>query len=82
MKILKFFQPNCAPCVAVDNFLKDQGVEYTSIDVTKDAKKAAECEIGFGVPVVLLFDGDNEVKRSYKYNPAELEEILSLYKAG
>ncbi|MEK1828929.1 glutaredoxin domain-containing protein [Priestia megaterium] len=39
MKILKFFQPNCAPCVAVDNFLKDQGVEYTSIDVTKDAKK-------------------------------------------
>ncbi|MCP1191377.1 thioredoxin [Priestia flexa] len=84
MEILKFYQPSCTTCVPVSNYLEDQGVEVTSYNVmdSEGAKKAAELKIGYGVPVVILMDGDKEIKRTLKYNPAELEEIVNLYKAA
>ncbi|MFE4029340.1 glutaredoxin domain-containing protein [Priestia sp. YIM B13551] len=84
MEILKFYQPRCTTCVPVSNFLDAQGVEVTSYNVMEKegAEKATELNIGYGVPVVILLDGDKEIKRTYKYNEEELEEIVSLYKAA
>lgn len=78
MELLKFYNDGCGPCIAVDNFLKDQGVDYTPVNVAKEPAKAAEYNIGFSVPVVILMDGEQEVMRSRGYNGGQLEEMVSI----
>jgi thioredoxin 1 len=77
MKLLKLYQPDCPPCIAVENFLQDQGVEYQSVNVQEEPEAAME----FGVmstPVIILFDDEGkEVQRSRGFNGAELEEMVS-----
>lgn len=79
MEILKFYQPGCAPCQRVENYLNDKGVNHTSIDVTKDPAKAVENDIGFGVPVVILKKDGEEILRTRGFNEEELEAIIDLY---
>lgn len=78
MQLIKFYKDGCAPCVRVDNFLKDLEADFTSINVMKDPAKAAEYNIGFSVPVVILMDGEQEVKRVAGFNQAILEEMVSI----
>lgn len=33
-----YSKPNCGGCVLVENWFKENGVEYTKIDVTQDRK--------------------------------------------
>lgn len=75
MKIVKFYQNSCNPCKMVDEFLQREGVVYTSINVEEQPGEAAKHMV-MGVPVVLLKDGDQVLKRTVGYKPAELEEIL------
>lgn len=77
MKLIKLYQPNCRPCAFVDNFLKDTGVEYESINVVENTEKAVEFGIMATPVTILLDDQGNEVKRSSGFNPAELEELIS-----
>lgn len=78
MHLVKFYKDNCGPCTRVDNYLKDQEVQFVSINAIKEPKKAAAFKIGMSVPVVLLMDGDEEVKRINGFNEAVLEEMISL----
>jgi thioredoxin 1 len=77
MKLLKLYQPNCRPCVFVENFLQDRGVEYQSINVQEEPEAAVEFGI-MSTPVVVLCDDEGkEVKRSSGFNPPELENLIS-----
>lgn len=83
-QIIKFERENCNPCVTVSNFLEDQGVEYISIDVEKNPKKAIEFKV-MSTPMTFLVEGDFDpdvkfegevLKSSRGFNSGELEEMI------
>lgn len=78
MNLVKIYKDGCVPCVRVSNFLQDQGVDYVDINVMKEPEKAMAYNIGFSVPVLILMDGEEEVKRVSGYNEAVMEEMISL----
>lgn len=77
MTLLKFYRNNCSPCSMVDNYLKEKGVSYKSVNVEEDPELATQYGLT-SVPVtILLDDKGNEVKRSIGFKPNELEELIS-----
>lgn len=77
MKLIKLYQPNCRPCVFVENFLKDQGVKYESVNVQENPDVAAEYGIMATPVTILLDDKGEEVQRSSGFNSEELEDMIS-----
>ncbi|WP_108490823.1 thioredoxin family protein [Bacillus velezensis] len=75
MKLIKLEQPNCNPCNMVSNYLNEVGVEYEIVDVTQEPEVAAQFEV-MGVPVTILLNEQEEVKRSVGFKPKELDELL------
>ncbi|MBG0967602.1 glutaredoxin family protein [Bacillus sp. SRB3LM] len=82
MEIIKFGLNGCGPCVTVERFLKDEGVDFTSVNVEEEPAMAAEHDVLFSVPVVILKDGDKEIMRTSGYNPGQLGEIIDLYQGA
>lgn len=76
MRLIKLEQPNCNPCKMVSNYLNDAGVEYETVDVTQKPEVAAQFEV-MGVPVTILLNEQEEVKRSVGFKPEELDELLN-----
>lgn len=77
MTLLKFYRNNCSPCSMVDNYLKEKGVSYKSVNVEEDPELATQYGLT-SVPVtILLDDKGNEVKRSIGFKPNELQELIS-----
>ncbi|MDV5127057.1 thioredoxin family protein [Bacillus amyloliquefaciens] len=75
MRLIKLEQPNCNPCKMVSNYLNEAGVEYETFDVTQKPEVAAQFEV-MGVPVTILLNEQEEVKRSVGFKPEELDELL------
>ncbi|UZD72316.1 thioredoxin family protein [Bacillus siamensis] len=75
MRLIKLEQPNCNPCKMVSNYLNDAGVEFETVDVTQNPEVAAQFEV-MGVPVTILLNEQEEVKRSIGFKPNELDELL------
>lgn len=76
-QLIKLEQPNCRPCSMVSEFLVNNGVTYTTYDVTEKPEKAAEYGV-MSVPVtILLDDNGKELQRSIGCNYGELEEMIS-----
>ncbi|QHM88893.1 thioredoxin family protein [Bacillus velezensis] len=75
MRLIKLEQPNCNPCKMVSNYLEQAGVEYEVVDVTQKPEVAAQFEV-MGVPVTILLNEQEEVKRSIGFKPNELDELL------
>lgn len=77
MMLLKFYRNNCSPCSMVDNYLKEKGVSYKSVNVEEDPELATQYGLT-SVPVTILLDNEgNEVKRSIGFKPNELEQLIS-----
>jgi thioredoxin 1 len=77
MKLIKLYQPNCRPCVFVENFLQDQGVKYESVNVQENPEVAAEFGI-MATPVTILLDDNGvEVQRTTGFNPVDLKDMVS-----
>ena len=36
MKVYKFYSPTCGPCKVLEKNLQESGIEYESIDITKE----------------------------------------------
>lgn len=76
-KLIKLEKTNCVPCTMVSNYLDENHVEYTKIDVMDSPEVAAQYDIAT-VPVVILLDNEgNEIGRSMGYNPHALEELIN-----
>ncbi|ASZ03861.1 MULTISPECIES: thioredoxin family protein [Bacillus] len=75
MRLIKLEQPNCNPCKMVSNYLNEAGVEYETFDVTQKPEVAAQFEV-MSVPVTILLNEQEEVKRSVGFKPEELDELL------
>lgn len=77
MKLLKLEQPNCRNCGIVGQFLSNQGVEFETVDVSKNPDMAVKYDI-MSTPVVILLDeSGEEVERSAGFNPGQLEEMIN-----
>ena len=76
-KLIKLEKTNCVPCTMVSNYLDDNHIEYTKINVMDSPEVAAQYDIAT-VPVVILLDNEgNEIDRSMGYNPPALEELIN-----
>ena len=55
-KVVLFVSPTCKWCVTAKNYFKQNNIKFKQIDITKDAKAAADCERHGcrGVPAVLI----------------------------
>ena len=55
-KVVLFTSPTCKWCTVAKNYFKANGIKFKNIDITKDAKAAADCQKHGcrGVPVILV----------------------------
>lgn len=67
MKLYKFYADWCAPCKrispAVKKFCDDEGIELVEINVEDLNEQELEGYKVRCVPTLVMYDGDNEVKR-------------------
>ena len=66
MAITVYQYPNCSTCKKALAWLKDQGIEYRSVDIVKSPPPAAELDRArkaAGVPVKKLFNVSGESYR-------------------
>lgn len=74
IKLIDFYSPNCAPCLALKKELEGiENVEY--INVMEDFDKALEYNVRKSPTVIILKDGV-EINRFVGVKPKE--EILTL----
>ena len=53
--VVLFTSPSCVWCSRAKAFFKNKGIKFKTIDVTKDAKAAMDCQRKCrGLPVVLI----------------------------
>lgn len=77
MKLLKLYKPSCSPCKEVENYLKDNHVEYTDINVFEDMDTAIKYGVMSAPVTILLNNEGEEVARVNGYNPPALEELIN-----
>ena len=55
-KVVVFVSPSCKWCTAAKQYLTKQKIKFKTIDITKDAKAAKDCERHGckGVPALLI----------------------------
>ena len=55
-KVVLFTTPSCKWCTTAKRHLKDNGIKFKTIDITKDQKAATDCQKHGcrGVPVYLI----------------------------
>lgn len=75
-KIIKFEKKDCNPCAMVSDLLDKSGVEYEKVNPFDNPELAVKHKIR-SVPTVILFDHEEELKRSVGFKPEELQEIMN-----
>lgn len=74
MKLIVVSQTTCAPCKILKNYLKNEEIPFTEINVTEKPKYIEEFSIS-STPVTILMDEDEEVARVNGFNPDEILEL-------
>ena len=80
MKVYKFFSPTCGPCKVLEKNLQASGIEYESIDITKDENEdlITKYEI-MTIPTLIGVDKDgNAVLRNKGI--LSTEDIIKYFK--
>lgn len=77
-KLIKFSRPSCTPCKILSLHLASEGVEYEEVNVEEDPLKAQQFGISGGLPVLVLFDGETEVNRTFGFNPSNTSDVDDL----
>jgi len=76
-KVKIYSTPTCTYCVILKKYLKDKGVEYEDVDISKDIeaqKRMIEKTKQMGTPVVEIDEG----KFIIGFNKEEIDKALSL----
>ena len=73
--IVKFEKENCNPCKQVSEFLDKKFVEYEKVNPFDSPELAVKYKIR-SVPTVILFEHDQELRRTVGFKPEELKEIM------
>lgn len=84
MKVIKFGKPDCAPCQAVEKFLKASGVDYLSVNPfeTEEFDLLIKHNVKT-VPITVLVDEKGEeLQRKAGFNEAALTHLIETYKSN
>ena len=76
-KIIKFEKNDCNPCAMVSDLLDKKGIEYERINPFDNPGIAVKYKIR-SVPTVILFEENEEIKRTIGFKPEEINEIISM----
>lgn len=80
MKLIKFEKPGCEPCIQLDQYLKDKGVEPDKkVNPYEDVEMAIQYNVNHVPTLVLLSDAGIEVKRvvgGVERNPKRVEDLI------
>jgi len=75
-KITIYSTPTCTYCVQLKNFLKENDIKYTDIDVSRDQKKAHEMIEKSGQMGVPVSDINGEI--IIGFNKERIKKLLGL----
>jgi thiol-disulfide isomerase/thioredoxin len=59
MKVYKFYSPTCGPCKVLEKNLQESGIEYESIDITKEESDELVAKYSIMSIPTLIGVGDN-----------------------
>lgn len=59
MKVYKFYSPTCGPCKVLEKNLQESGIEYESIDITKEENDELVTKYNIMSIPTLIKTGDN-----------------------
>lgn len=76
MYIVVVSQNGCNPCQMVKNFIKNEDIEFTEVNISTDSDAIEKYGV-MSTPVTILFDGDEEIARVVGYNPPDIETLIS-----
>ena len=76
-KIIKFEKNDCNPCAMVSDLLDKKGIAYESIHPFDNPEMAVTYKRR-SVPPVILFEENEEIKRTIGFKPEEINEIISM----
>ena len=80
MKIYKFFSPTCGPCKVLETNLQASGLEYESIDITKEENEELVSKHKI-MSVPTLIGADNEGNGILRYKGIlSTEDIIKYFK--
>ena len=75
MELIVLSQTTCAPCKFVKNYLTNEEVEFTEININEHAEAVEKYGIT-STPVTILMDGDEEIVRVHGFAPDQLEDLI------
>ena len=76
-KLVKFEKNDCNPCAMVSDLLDKKGVEYERVNPFDNPEMAVKYRVR-SVPTVILFEENEEIKRTIGFKPEEINEITSM----
>lgn len=76
MKIKVYSTPTCAYCVTLKNYLKESGIDFEDIDVSKDQKQMAEMVKSSGQMGVPVLDVDGEIVIGF--DKGKIDKLLKI----
>ena len=76
MGLLFFTMDDCVNCANQEVFMKNEGIEYDTVDLSETPEKAIEYGI-MSTPVTILLDGEEEVDRAYGFDRDKVEEFAN-----
>ena len=76
MKVTVYSSPTCPWCVKVEDWLKENKIEFERIDISKDKEKALEMIMKSGQVGVPVIDVDGEFVAGF--DEAKLKELLKI----
>ena len=76
MKVTVYSGEGCPPCAMVKNYLKDKGVEYEEIDLTKEGNEEIAEKLMKETGKIILPVIELKGKRVLGFNTEELDELI------
>lgn len=74
MEIIKFSSKTCSPCKALQEYLTNNNLEVTSVDVEDDYEAAMKHNIRAVPTLIKLLDGE-EVDRITGFNNGVIDKV-------
>lgn len=75
MELFVLSQTTCAPCKILKNYLKNEEVEFTEININVEPEAVEKYGIT-STPVTILMDGEEEIVRVHGFAPDQLEDLI------
>lgn len=76
MEIKLISQNGCVPCSHVKNLLDSKDVFYDYLNISTDESLIEKYNV-MSTPLILVFDGGNEIKRINGFKPNEIQELIA-----